>query len=84
MRYWSNSFNVKVLGLSPYVFLIRVLQEMMDEAIELGNTNRRNANKRWQKQTESEMRSQSNIDTDTKIETELDLKTNTDSTGIFN
>ena len=66
------------------VFLIRVLQEMMDEAIELGNKNRRNANKRWQKQTESEMRSQSNIDIDTKIETELDLKTNTDSTGIFN
>ena len=66
------------------VFLIRVLQEMMDEAIELGNKNRRNANKRWQKQTESEMPSQSNIDIDKEIEIKLDLKTNTDSTGIFN
>lgn len=66
------------------VFVFRILQEMMDEAIELGNKNRRNANKRWQKQTESEMRSQTNIDINTEIETELDLKTNTDSTGIIN
>jgi hypothetical protein len=66
------------------VFLIRVLQEMMDEAIDLGNKNRRNANIKWQKLREAQMRAQSNIDIDKEIETELDLKTNTDSTGIFN
>ena len=76
-----NSVNFQEL---KDVFLIRVLQEMMDEAIELGNKNRRNANIKWQKQREKEMRSQSNIDIDKEIETELDLKTNTDSTGIFN
>jgi len=66
------------------VFIFRVLQEMMDEAIDLGNKNSRNAKIKWQKQREREMRSQSNIDIDTKIETELDIKTNTDNTGIFN
>ena len=66
------------------VFVFRVLQEMMDEAIELGNKNRRNANIKWQKHRENQMRAQSNIDINTEIETELDLKTNTDSTGIIN
>ena len=66
------------------VFIFRVLQEMMDEAIELGNKNRRNANIKWQKHRENQMRAQSNIDINTEIETELDLKTNTDSTGIIN
>lgn len=66
------------------VFVFRVLQEMMDEAIELGNKNRRNANIKWQKHRENQMRAQSNIDINTEIETELDLKTNTDSSGIIN
>ena len=66
------------------VFVFRVLQEMMDEAIELGNKNRRNANIKWQKHRENQMRAQSIIDINTEIETELDLKTNTDSSGIIN
>ena len=66
------------------VFIFRALQEMQEEAKDLGIKNRNNSYKRWRKAKEYEMRSQSNIDIDTKIETELDLKTNTDSTGIFN
>ena len=66
------------------VFIFRVLQEMMDEAKDLGIKNRNNSLKRWRKAKEYEIRSQSNIDIDKEIETELDLKKETDSTGIIN
>jgi len=66
------------------VFIFRVLQEMMDEAKDLGIKNRNNSLKRWRKAKEYEIRSQSNIDIDKEIETELDLKKETDSTGIVN
>ena len=56
------------------VFVFRVLQEMMDEAKDLGIKNRNNSLKRWRKAKEYEMRSQSNIDIDKEVETELDLK----------
>jgi hypothetical protein len=60
------------------VFIFRVLQEMMDEAKDLGIKNRNNSLKRWRKAKEYEIRSQSNIDIDKEIETELDLKKETD------
>ena len=60
------------------VFIFRVLQEMMDEAKDLGIKNRNNSLKRWRKAKEYEMRSQSNIDIDKEIETEVDLKKETD------
>ena len=56
------------------VFIFRALQEMMEEAKDLGIKNRNNALKRWRKNNEYEMRTQSNIDIDKEVETELDLK----------
>ena len=56
------------------VFIIRSLEIMLQEAKDLGITNRNNSLKRWRKAKENEMRSQTNIDIDKEIEIELDLK----------
>jgi hypothetical protein len=56
------------------VFIFRPLEIMLQEAKDLGITNRNNSLKRWRKAKENEMRSQTNIDIDKEIETELDLK----------
>ena len=56
------------------VFIFRTLQEMIDEAKDLGIKNRNNSLKRWRKAKEYEMRSQTNIDIDVKTESDSDLK----------
>ena len=56
------------------VFIFRALQEMQEEAKDLGIKNRNNSLIRWRKAKENEMRSQTNIDIDKEIEIELDLK----------
>jgi hypothetical protein len=48
------------------VFKFGILEEMMNEAIEKGIKNKRNADKRWAKVKENEMRSQCNTDSNTK------------------
>ena len=73
-----RSFEMIIKELQRYVangvFIFRALQEMQEEAKDLGIKNRNNSLIRWRKAKENEMRSQTNIDIDKEIETELDLK----------